>query len=108
MPTNADFVTQSAEGFVAGGSVDAVGGLTAKTSDRHDGGWCCYCSWTPRVGSDSVNRSRGIVKLSRIGLADPQHPGSRRGSSPSSWGPVSRVSVNLTVSIIPLPAEVAR
>ena len=79
MPTNADFVTQSAEGFVAGGSVDAVGGLTAKV----------------------------IVKLSRIGLADPQHPGSRRGSSPSSWGPVSRVSVNLTVSMIPLPVGVA-
>ena len=39
----------------------------------------------------------GIVKLSRIGLADPQHPGSRLGSSPSSWGPVGRVFVNLTV-----------
>ena len=40
---------------------------------------------------------KGIVKLSRIGLTDPQHPGSRKDSSPSSRGSVSRVFVNLTV-----------
>lgn len=54
MPTDANFVTQIAEGFVTGGGVDEVGDPTVETSDRHDGG-VCYCSWTPRVGRDSIS-----------------------------------------------------
>ena len=39
----------------------------------------------------------GIVKLSRIGLTAPQHARFTIGSSPSSWGSVSRLFVNLTM-----------
>ena len=39
----------------------------------------------------------GIVKLSRIGRTDPLHTRLTTGSSPSSWGSISRVFVNLTV-----------
>ena len=45
----------------------------------------------------------GIVKLSRIGLTDPLHTRLTTGSSRSSLGSVSRVFVNLTVSMISLP-----
>ena len=37
------------------------------------------------------------VKLSKIGLIDPDIPGSRQDLSPSSCGSTGRVSVNLTM-----------
>ena len=46
------------------------------------------------------HRRDGIVKLSRIGLTDPQHARFTTGqqdSSPTSWGSATRVLVNLTV-----------
>ena len=44
----------------------------------------------------STSSRDGIVKLSRIGITDPQHARSQQDSSPSSWGSASRVFVNLT------------
>ena len=53
-------------------------------------------------------RRRGIVKLRLTAVSDPQHGGFTAGSSPVSCGSLDKLFVNLTVSIIPLPAEVAR
>ena len=50
----------------------------------------------------------GIVKLRLTAVSDAQHGGFATGSSRVSWGSVDGLFVNLTVSIIPLPAEVAR
>ena len=44
-----------------------------------------------------ITRDRGIVNLSEIGLTDPPHTQCTTGSSPSSWGAISRSFVNLTV-----------
>ena len=55
---------------------------------------------TGQQGVDDDDRQileKGIVKLSRIGLTAPQHVRFTTGSSPSSWGSVSRVFVNLTM-----------
>ena len=49
----------------------------------------------------------GIVKLSRIGLTDPQHAPFTTGLEPIILGAVSRIFFNLTVSMIPLPVGVA-
>ena len=50
----------------------------------------------------------GIVKLKLTAVLDAQHGGFTTGWSPVSWGSIDELFVNLTVSIIPLPAEVAR
>ena len=54
------------------------------------------------------NRAEGIVKLRLTAVSDAQHGGFATGWSPVYWGSIDDLFVNLTVSIIPLPAEVAR
>ena len=51
---------------------------------------------------------RGIVKLTKSSSTDPQDTGLKPGANPPGWASETAVSLNLTVSIIPLPAEVAR
>ena len=48
------------------------------------------------------------VKLRLTTVSDGQHGGFTTDSRAVSWGSIDELCVNLTVSIIPLPAEVAR
>ena len=50
----------------------------------------------------------GAVKLTKSSSSDPQDTGLEPAVNPPCWGSETAVSLNLTVSIIPLPAEVAR
>ena len=52
-----------------------------------------------------LSGSSGIVKLRLTAVSDPQHGGFTADSSPVSWGSLDELFVNLTVSIIPLPAR---
>ena len=53
-------------------------------------------------------RSNGIVKLTKRSSIDPQDAGLQPVANPPYLASKTAVSLNLTVSIIPLPAEVAR
>ena len=55
-----------------------------------------------------ISSRDGIVKLRLAAVFDAQHGGFATGWSPVSWGSIDELFVNLTVSIIPLPAEVER
>ena len=61
-------------------------------------------------GSDTRPRGRrtGIVKLTKSSSIDPQDTGLQPVANPPCWASKTAASLNLTVSIIPLPAEVAR
>ena len=48
------------------------------------------------------------VKLRLTTVSDAQHGGFTTDSRAVSWGAIDVIFVNLIVSIIPLPAEVAR
>ena len=50
----------------------------------------------------------GIVKLTKSSSIDPQDTGLQPVANPPCWASKTAASLNLTVSIIPLPAEVAR
>ena len=52
--------------------------------------------------------SAGIVKLTKSSSIDPQDTGLEPAVNPPCWASRMAVGLNLTVSIIPLPAEVAR
>ena len=51
---------------------------------------------------------QGIVKLTKSSSIDPQDTGLQPVANPPCWASIMAGSLNLTVSIIPLPAEVAR
>ena len=53
-------------------------------------------------------RQRALEFSRASAVLDAQHGGFTTGSGPVSWGSIDSLSANLTVSIIPLPAEVAR
>ena len=64
---------------------------------------------TPQVCKElGVSEQTGIVKLAKSSSSDPQDTGLQPVVNPPCWAPKAAVSLNLTVSIIPLPAEVAR
>ena len=48
------------------------------------------------------------VKLTKSSAIDPKDTGLEPVVNPPCWASETAVSLNLTVSIIPLPAEVAR
>ena len=50
----------------------------------------------------------GIVKLTKSLSIEPQEIGLQPVANPPCWASKTAASLNLTVSIIPLPAEVAR
>jgi len=56
-------------------------------------------SLAPQTDHLPLDSREGIVKLSRIGLADPQTSRFTTGLEPIILGTVSRVSVNLTVPL---------
>ena len=61
-------------------------------------------------GSDTRPRGRrtAIAKLTKSSSIDPQDTGLHPVANPPCWTSKTAASRNLTVSIIPLPAEVAR
>ena len=69
-------------------------------NDEHDHG----------DGSSTRPRGRrtGIVKLTKSSSIDPQDTGLQPVANPPCWASKTAASLKLTVSIIPLPAEVAR
>ena len=62
----------------------------------------------PRLNAFPRGTPTGTVKLKLIAVSGAQYSGFTTDSSAVSWGSIDELYVNLTVSIIPLPAEVDR